>query len=56
MKLYLNYYVPFNNQIITLDKPVDPDMVGYDAWLQSIVNSGPKDTIFFYTTMSTDIF
>jgi len=56
MKLYLNYYVPFNNQVITLGKATDPDVVGYDAWLQSVVDTGGEDTIFFYTTMTTDIF
>jgi hypothetical protein len=52
----LSYYVPFNNQVITLEKPVDPDMAGYDAWLQSVINTGGEGTIFFYTTMTTDIF
>lgn len=53
MKLKLNYIVPGGDVVESGIRPSETP--GYTHWLHSLVNYNP-DTIFFYTTETTDIF
>lgn len=56
MKLFLNYIYPGEGQVpISLPKPIDTDDSSILAWLYSMVEESFPDVIFFFTTMSTDI-
>lgn len=57
MRTFLNYMTPDGN-VVWGEKPVNMDMVGYNSWLEVMVNESEvsKEFIFFYTIDSTDVF
>lgn len=54
MRRYLNYYTPDGN-VVWGDKPVNEEVTGFNDWLNWLLIDHP-DFIFFFTTMSTDVF